>query len=178
MARERPPSRPARPPRSPSSLDSIVLASGAVFVSSPAARAMSPPGRGAQTGSTLGLAPAIVLATRWPRRVRDRSGANSLLNCANNERPPSQPHSPVNHAVHAGGCRRHDRLGHRRRTDRSPVAGASARVTEMMRGSRRSLASCREASASRRCIQPGLFILSSVVFCRRGCDEGVNSRKI
>jgi hypothetical protein len=33
---------------------------------------------------------------------------------------------PVNHAVHAGGCRRHHRLGHRMRTHRSPAAGASA----------------------------------------------------
>jgi hypothetical protein len=96
-----------------------------------------PPGRGAQTGSTLGLAPAIVVATRWPRRVRVRSGANSLLGCASNERPPPQSHSPVSRAVHAGGCRRHDRLGHRRRTDRSPVAGTSARITEMTSGPRR-----------------------------------------
>src|SRR3954470_15029817 len=63
------------------------------------------------------------------------------LDCANNERPPSKPHSPVNHAVHAGGCRRHDRLGHRGRTDRSPVAGTSARITEMTSGSRREASS-------------------------------------
>ena len=88
------------------------------------------------------------VATRWPRRVRDRSGANSLLDCPNNERSPSKPHSPVNHAVHAGGCRRHHRLGHRGCTDRSPIAGTSARITEMTSGSRRRarerIASCRE----------------------------------
>ena len=43
--------------------------------------------------------------------------------------------------MHAGGCRRHDRLGHCRRTDRSPAAGASARITEMMRGPRRGASS-------------------------------------
>ena len=31
-------------------------------------------------------------------------------------------------------CRRHDRLGHRGRTNRSPVAGASTRITEMTSG--------------------------------------------
>ena len=43
--------------------------------------------------------------------------------------------------MHAGGCRRHDRLGHCRRTDRSPAAGTSARITEMMRGPRRGASS-------------------------------------
>src|SRR3954469_23829142 len=33
------------------------------------------------------------------------------------------------------------------------------------------------AARGKRRIQPGLFILSSVVFCRRGCDEGVNARR-
>jgi hypothetical protein len=97
-----------------------------------------PPDRGPRAAPT---ARAMVVAPLWPRRVRDRSGANSLLDCANNERPPSKPHSPVNHAVHAGGCRRHHRLGHRGCTDRSPAAGTSTRITEMTSGSRRGASS-------------------------------------
>jgi hypothetical protein len=101
------------------------------------ARATSPSGRCAQAGSTLGLAPAIVPAGRGARPESLRRELPARL--ANNERPPSKPHSPVNHAVHAGGCRRHHRLGHRRRTHRSPVPSASARITEMTSGSRRGL---------------------------------------
>jgi hypothetical protein len=100
---------------------------------------------------------ARAIATPWPRRSNgqyprtrsgyggsyppaattpDRSGANSLLDCATNERSPSKPHSPVGRAVHAARCGRHDRLGRRRRTHRSPAPGASARITEMTRAER------------------------------------------
>ena len=179
LARGRLPSRTRSTPRSPSSLDSIVLASGAGLrklggcpgYSAPLAAALK---RAVPSDS----APAIV-STRWPRRVRDRSGANSLLDCANNERSPSKPHSPVNHAVHAGGCRRHDRLGHRGRTDRRPAAGASARITEMTSGCRRG-ASRRLPLAARLVIEtmhsarPFHFAVGCL--CRRGCDEEVRFR--
>ena len=86
--------------------------------------------------AALGLAPATVVSYRCLWRVRDRFCANYPLNYANNERSSSQPHSPVGRAVHAGRCGSHDRLGHRRRADRSPAASASARITEMMRACR------------------------------------------
>ena len=90
-----------------------------------------------------------------------------------------QPHSPVNRAVHAGRCRRHDRLGHRGRTDRSPAASASARITEMTSGCRRGASSRRLPLAARLGIETmHSGWLPSVVFCRRGCDEGVNALKI
>ena len=68
MARERPPNRPPLDRRGLRHFDSIVLASGAVSRKLAGCRGYVDPGRGAQTGSTLGLAPAIVVATRWPRR--------------------------------------------------------------------------------------------------------------
>ena len=136
-------------PRSPSALDSIVLAPGRGFelragcpgYVDPLAAAL----KRAVPSDSLGYSRSYPLAAARPGSHL----ANSLLGCASNERPPSKPHSPVNHAVHAGGCRRRDRLGHRGRTDRSPAAGASARITEMTSGCRRGgfepLASCCEA---------------------------------
>jgi hypothetical protein len=111
--------RPARPP-----------------LRSPTARAISPPDRGTANGEYPRLAPATVVSYRCLWRVRDRFCANYPLNYANNERSSSQPHSPVGRAVHAGRCGSHDRLGHRRRAERSSAASASARITEMMRGCR------------------------------------------
>ena len=162
MARERPPSRPHSTPRPPSSLDSIVVASGAGFRKlagcpgyiAPLAAALKPTVRSDS-------APAIVIGHPLVA-VRPGSLRRELRR-------------QFNHAVHAGGCRRHHRLGHRRCTNRSPAASASARITEMTSGCRRVARDVRlllRGSASRRCIQRSLFILS---FCRRGCDEGVNS---
>ena len=78
MAYERPPSRSRSTPRSPSSLDSIVVASGAVFPALAGCPGYVDPLAAALKRTVpLDSAPAIVVATRWPRRVRDRSGANS-----------------------------------------------------------------------------------------------------
>ena len=112
-----------------------VLASGAVSPSLADCPSYIAPAA-LRTGNTLGLAPATVVSYRGLWRVRDRFCANYPLNYANNERSSSQPHSPVGRAVHAGRCGSHDRLGHRRRADRSPAASASARITEMMRACR------------------------------------------
>jgi hypothetical protein len=46
----------------------------------------------------------------------DLIGPDPSLACADNERPPPQPHSPVCRPLHAGRRRRHDRLGDRWRT--------------------------------------------------------------
>jgi hypothetical protein len=80
---------------------------------------------------------AIVVAPAGRGASRIAPSRTPCWACANNERPPSKPHSPVGRAVHAGRCRRHDRLGHRRCANGSPVAGASARITEMTHGPRR-----------------------------------------
>jgi hypothetical protein len=56
--------------------------------------------------------------------------AKSLLICPNGRTPP---HPQIDRVLHAGRCRRHDRLGDRWRTNRGPLAGASARITEMTR---------------------------------------------
>jgi hypothetical protein len=128
LARERPGPAPSRrPPLGPP-------------IVSPSKISSCPPDRGPSFEPT---ARAIVVATPLVAAIPDRPLANSLLDCANNERPPSKPHSPVGRAVHAGRCGRHDRLGHRRRTDRSPAAGTSARITEMTSGCRR----CWETAA-------------------------------
>jgi hypothetical protein len=71
---------PARPLGSPSSLDNIVLASGAVFPALAGCPGYVDPLAAALKRTVPSdSAPAIVVATRWPRRVRLRSGANSLL---------------------------------------------------------------------------------------------------
>ena len=110
-----------------------------VSVSSVAARAISTRGRGTQNRqyarTRSGYSRSYPLAAATP----DRSGANSQLDCANNERPAADPHSPVNRAVHAGGSRRHDWLGHRRRADRRTRPPVPQLASQMMRGCFRAL---------------------------------------